>query len=261
MNKSPPATDVLPIPSERELAEIARLANLGEITGPVTHELNNFFYSLLLQLAVLEQTAPENARHDVEVVRRQAMQAAEMVRRLQEYRQAPISSPQLIDLNALIRMLVDSSGRSGASDRGQSVRLVLTANAQTVESSDEVPLTLSLDQSLPAVVGYYSDLKRLCLFLMRNLANAASLAKGSVTIHTERLGDKVLLRIDDTGASPTGAMLDDMFEPNHSNREGMNSLELAACRSLVRRLQGSIRAEPAPERGVRISVLLPLQMN
>jgi signal transduction histidine kinase len=247
--------------SEKELAEIAWLADLGEVTGPVTHELNNFLYSLLLQLAVLEQTAPENARHDVEVIRRQGIQTAEMVKRLQEYRQAPTSTTQSIDLNALVSAVVELLGRDGERLRGQSVRVFLVAQAQPAPSPEAVPLTLSLDTSLPAIVGCYSDLKRLCLFLVRNLAAAAALVKGSITIHTERLGDKALLRIDDTGASPTSAILEDMFEPNHSNREGMNSLELAACRSLVRRLQGTIRAEQAPGRGVRISVLLPCRSD
>jgi C4-dicarboxylate-specific signal transduction histidine kinase len=109
------------------------------------------------------------------------------------------------------------------------------------------------ERSLPTVVGCYSDLKRLFWFLLRNLAGAA-LAKGSMTIHTERLGDKALVQVDATGANRPSVTLDDVFEPNHCNCQGMNSLELAACRSLVRRLQGSIRAEPAPGGGLRVSV-------
>jgi signal transduction histidine kinase len=247
---------------DRELTDVAPLANLGELAGPVAHELNNFFYSLLLQLAVLEQSAPESNRHDLEVIRRQGIRASELIRSLQDYRRSSTAATQMIDLNGLIRALVDMlSGGETEKARGQSIRLLsrLSSDLATSVSHAGVLATLSLEPNLPPVVGGFTDLKRLCLFLVSNAAAAAELTRGSIAIHTERLGDKASLRIEDTGTVPSSAVLADLFEPNHLSREGTNSLELAACRTLVRRLQGTISAESIPERGMRISVLLPLQ--
>ena len=41
------------------LEELQRLADLGEIAGPLAHEVNNFLNVLALNVAVLEQLLPE----------------------------------------------------------------------------------------------------------------------------------------------------------------------------------------------------------
>jgi signal transduction histidine kinase len=97
---------------------------------------------------------------------------------------------------------------------------------------------------------------RLCTFL---LTNAAAVAPdgGGVTVRTESAGEWVLLRIEDSGPVVAPELLPHLFEPAGAGREGTNRLEMAACRTIVRRLQGRIHAENRRTEGVTVVVDLP----
>src|SRR5437016_12762410 len=79
-------TDAAAGTGPEELAEVEWLADLGEVVGPVTHEFNNFLNTLLLQIAVLEMSAPDAAKADLQAVKRQAKQVAGVIKQLQRYR-------------------------------------------------------------------------------------------------------------------------------------------------------------------------------
>ena len=60
-----------------ELAEVEWLADLGEIVGPVTYEFNNFLNTLLLQVAVLDLSAPEGLKAELAAIRRHGREVAQ----------------------------------------------------------------------------------------------------------------------------------------------------------------------------------------
>ena len=70
----------------RDLADLEALANVGEIVGPVTHEFNNLLNTLLLQIAVLEQTAPNGLRQELAGLKQHGKAAAALIRQVQQYR-------------------------------------------------------------------------------------------------------------------------------------------------------------------------------
>jgi len=53
--------------------------------------------------------------------------------------------------------------------------------------------------------------------------------------------------------------LEALFDPNQKVRESACGLELAACRSIVRRLHGRIEARARPEGGLIVIVTLPTE--
>jgi signal transduction histidine kinase len=224
---------------ENELAEQEWLADLGELIGPVAHEVNNFLNSLLLHLAVLDHGPSGDTQAELAGIRKQGMEISAMLRNLQEYQHIQLTALETVDLNGIV-----SETLNELQDASAGTRLAL-------ESSSE-PLT---------VVAYASDLKRLCSFLVRNAIAAASESGASVTIRTERALDKGLLRVEDTGPPVSPAELAQIFEPHLCGRARTSPLELAACQTLVRRLQGSICAESGAEFGLRISVSLPLALT
>jgi signal transduction histidine kinase len=216
-------------------AEQEWLADLGELTWPVVHEVSNFLNSILLHLAVLDHEAPENMRAEFAEIRRQGLELSAMMRLLQDYQSTRQPVPEVVDLNGVIKQAV-----------------------QELRDAGGPRLALNLTSVQLAVVGSPSDLRRLCAFLVRNAIAAAHVNRGSVTIRTERALDRALLWVEDTGPAVPPAKLAQLFEPHLISRAGMNSLELAACQSLVRRFQGSIRAETDSEVGLRTGVSLPL---
>jgi signal transduction histidine kinase len=63
--------------------------------------------------------------------------------------------------------------------------------------------------------------------------------------------------IEDRGPSIPQEDLFKIFDPGREQREGMCSLELSACRSIVRRLSGSIEPSTPPDGGLAMTVTLP----
>src|SRR5262249_424921 len=122
--------------------------------------------------------------------------------------------------------------------------------------SPDVAVELVLAPDLPHVSGPAATVKRLVFFLLRNAA-AVTPSAGPITVRTDRSAHGVLLRVEDTGPSLTPDGLAEMFDPSASQRPGGNRLELAACRTLARRLQGQINAEDRGGQGVAVIVELP----
>ena len=75
-------------------------------------------------------------------------------------------------------------------------------------------------------------------------------------VRTERSAERVFLSIDDSGPSMPPELLAEFFELHVTGRRGTNNLELAACKTLVRRLQGKIQAANRAEGGLTIRVEL-----
>ena len=212
-----------------EAAGNARMAEIGEVSVPVAHEFNNFLNALLLHTAVLKLQLPESMHQGLADLRRQATAAAALIQQMQRYRRRPQPTIPAADLNLAVRSAVAALG--GA-----------------------VPVRLDLAAGAPPAPGDFADWKRLCVFLLRNAVGAAARSGGEVLVRTLREEDKTILRVEDSGSDAPAEGLARLFEPMATAREGTGALELAACKTLSRRLQASIRAESRSEGGVAVVV-------
>jgi signal transduction histidine kinase len=235
-----------------QLAEQAWLANIGELAGPVAHEFNNFLNVVLLHVAILEHEAPEKLRGDLAEIRHQARSATATVKNLQQYRRRHEPFPRPSDLHAVLLELVRALAPEPIQmDIGPTVRLDLDTPAGAVG------LTLQLSSGPALVRGSPPDLRRLATFILINTANAISQVGGAITLRTEQKGARWLIRIEDTGPSLPPEALPHLFDAGGVMRDGTNPLELAACKTLVRRLEGAIYAEERSEGGLVVIVELP----
>ncbi len=243
--------------TREELLEQERLANAGALSGTVSHEFTNFLNLLLLQVSMLEYQLPKEFHADLAEIRRQGNGAAEVVREFQEYRRGHPPAPQLIDLNEVL-----------AEAAGELTREPPTPLHPVVDSSETSlsptgginSLQLILAPDLPPVSGVRTEMQRLVRFLVSNAVRAAG-ERGDVSIRTRVKEKSVYLEVEDSGPSVSDEDLPYLFELGHPAREGVERLELATCRSLVRRLRGNLRAEKRPGSGVRIVVELPAEMG
>src|SRR5438132_2851322 len=136
----------MPVPDSRDLADLEALANVGEIVGPVTHEFNNLLNTLMLQIAVMEQTAPNGLRDELAGLKQHGRAAAALIRLVQQYRrQAPPEAPPR-DLNEAVTAVV-AAVEAGPLPPG-------------------VKVCFMPGSDLPAVRVAAADLKRLLTFLL-----------------------------------------------------------------------------------------------
>jgi hypothetical protein len=230
-----------------ETAELNLLADVGEIVGPVTHEVNNFLNTLMLQLAVMEMTAPDAVKAELQGLKRQGKQVAAVVKQVQQYRRRCNVEHPPTDLSTAAASAADAMMRAPARADGRP-RFKPAASA----GSEEIPLRLRLTEGLPPVPGPAADLRRLCRFLLGGVSS--SIAGGGVLMISTGPAERgASLRVEAIGAA-AGSLAGMLEGP--VNADGSQGLEIAACQSIVRRLGGSIRAEPTPD-GEALVVELP----
>lgn len=216
-----------------ELADREWLADVGEIVGPVTHEFNNFLNTLMLQLAVMEMSAGDALKAELQGLKRQSKRVAAVIRQLQQHRRQRSCDPAPADLNRAAQAAADDVERkSDEWEAGPRLRRPGSAGPE------DVLVRLRLAHGLPLVAGPAADLRRLCRFLLIGAAPAIS-GGGSLVLTTAPTGRGVSLRVEAIGA--TGGSLARLLDG--SGGEGIDGLELAAAQSLVRRLSGSMRSE------------------
>lgn len=208
-----------------------QLADIGELVGPVAHEVNNFLNTVLLHLAVLEQQYPDLSEDLVEI-RRQGSVTASLTRQLQGYlHQLPPSPDALVDVNQVLRKTVDD-----------------------FKERDRRPIHLQLTPAPALFQGPSSDFNRLCRFLLNNMVAG----EDGKLIQTTVSDGQITVVFEETGTTLSESALLHFFEAAGPRRPGVNHLELAACQRMTQRLHGSLRVENRRAQSVAIVLELPL---
>jgi signal transduction histidine kinase len=236
-----------------ELSRLARLAKVGELTNIMAHEFNNALNGVVLHLAVIGLDADEKLRGELNVIRDLANAAAGQIRKLQDYsrQQRPPLVP--VDLNqavnetvAWFRRLAQCPGDTPTTD------LYFPEGIPRALSSGELMLETKLTPDLMPVLGAPAEVARLLRLLLAGVAAVGG--PGRVTLGTEQASNKVILRADHSGSPVDPEMLEKAFDPFAGLQPGGTGPELALCRAIVRRFQGSAQLEAGPRGGLILSI-------
>jgi len=125
-----------------------------------------------------------------------------------------------------------------------------------------IPLNLHVDPSVPRwIVG---DARHLRQVLVNLLGNAIKFTlEGSVSVSTSMSGDRLSIRVEDTGIGISEAAQKRVFEPfvqaddTITRRFGGTGLGLTISKQFVQAMGGSIDLESTPGKGTRFTLLLP----
>jgi len=92
--------------------------------------------------------------------------------------------------------------------------------------------------------------------LFQNSLDALGDGPGEISIVVDRVGDRVVVEIEDSGGGVPAEQLGDLFSPHFSTTASGSGLGLALVQQVVARCQGEVAAENA-ERGLRVTIDLP----
>jgi signal transduction histidine kinase len=211
------------------------LADVGELAGPLAHEVNNLLNNMSLHLAMMQKTSPAPLLADMLVIRQDIARVAGVLLQHQRYRGRQTLEPTQLDLNASLGGVLE----------------------ETTGSPCELPVVVEMAPRLPRIRGYEADLRRLCRFLLGNAIRAVGPENPAIVVRTLLSDGAPVLEIEDGGPDIPSEALPQFFEIGPKRREGMCCLELAACHSIVRRLDGILRARGRPGGGLIVSVRFP----
>jgi signal transduction histidine kinase len=96
---------------------------------------------------------------------------------------------------------------------------------------------------IPPVLGYRRMIESAIEEVVRNAATASIEGRKKVLISGREAGDFVRLEIEDTGPGIPRGLLDSVFQPFFTTREGRTGLGLATVQRIIRYLDGRLGVE------------------
>jgi PAS domain S-box-containing protein len=230
--------------AQMELAHVARVATLGEMTASIAHEINQPLGALVNNagacLAWLDAENLEEVRNSVELVMDDAQRATEIITRIRALvRKAPPQKDWL-DINQIIREVIGL--------------------AQSEVQRSQIAVEVRLSDDVPPVSADRIQLQQVMLNLMMNAIEAMTQVTGPRELLISSTADSlkgVVVVVRDSGAGLDSKSLERLFEPFYTTKPQGMGMGLAICRSITEAHGGRIWATTNPDRGASFHFSLP----
>lgn len=206
---------------QREQAELARFALIGQAFIGLTHELNNALNSMMLQTSVIQMRVDEQGRQELAAIRQHGAQAAGLVRTLQHAVQERREKSYAVDLNSVLAEILEEEP-----DLRRCVSLALSQKAPTIQSTR-------------------SAVKQLIRLLLEGICTGT---QAKVNVGTGEQDGGALLSLTLPGPQDEEVSVEMLLWQNQ------DEVGRLAGQSLLRQLGGSVTAERTEtERTLRIT--------
>jgi signal transduction histidine kinase len=218
-----------------------KLQHLGMLAGGIAHDFNNLLQSIMLNATMAQtEVPPETKAHGYLVnIENIAERAAQVTGELLRFSREQAAEPRIVDLNSLAQETTDIS-----------MPLL----------NGKISFTLALSPYALLVQANPAHIEQVMLNLILNARDAMPLGgRLSVETGTDRAGQRVFLRVSDTGVGIPDNVKAQMFEPFFTTKSAGKGtgLGLAIVSDIVRRSNGEIQVDSKVGHGTVFTVLLP----
>ncbi len=228
---------------EEQLAQTEKLRALGTLASGVAHDFNNALYIILGNTQLLLLTTQDKDKvASLKVIERTAKDAAETVRRLQEFTKNKLRAElHPVDLNAVAREAIKNAAPKWQDEaRAKGITIDLTTRLETV----------------PPAEGNDGELKGVIGNLIVNAVEAMP-EGGRIEIGTFERDGLVCLEVSDTGCGMSEEVKKKIFEPFFTTRPYTNTgLGLSMAHGIIKRSAGRIGVESEAGKGATFTVYL-----
>ena len=228
---------------QERLAQQSKMAALGEMAGALSHHFNNILGGVVTSVDfALASADPAVLSRVLEKTSQALLRAATLVESLLAFAEGDFRDATLSELG---EVLID-----------------LIAQTEPKLCGTDVGLEVDL-QTLPVIEVPRSAVLTVLANLVDNAIEAMPQG-GTLAIRAAREGEKVVVRVGDTGCGLDEQSLTRIFEPFYSTKarddEGKLSrgLGLAVAHGIVKVLRGSVHVTSTPGQGAVFEVRLPL---
>jgi PAS domain S-box-containing protein len=236
--------------SQAELARVARLTTMGELTGSIAHEVNQPLMAIVTNGAAClgwlsgEKINVEKARPAAEQIVSDGHRAGDVVRSIRELIRKTTPKMVQVDVNELIEATLDL------------MRAELGQNGILLEAN--------LEAGLGQVNGDRVQLQQVILNLVKNGIEAMEGQKGRrvLRVVTKASGHKLLqIAISDTGVGLDSGHAERIFDAFYTTKPDGIGLGLAICRSIIESHGGHLWTSPNTPTGSVFCFTLPIAAN
>ncbi len=228
-------------------AELEKMRSLGQLSAGVAHNFNNVLAAILGRTQLLLRAGPnERQRRSLEVIETAALDAAEIVRRIQTFARAvPAARPQPVSLAQLITDAIQLT-RTRWEDAAHAHGVYYDVNfgADCTGAGDLVAASAS-------------ELREVFVNLILNALEAMP-AGGRIEWRERREGDWLVVEIADTGSGVAPELQARIFEPFFTTKGPQGSgLGLAVSYGIVQQHGGELAVTSAPGAGTTFILRFP----
>jgi C4-dicarboxylate-specific signal transduction histidine kinase len=230
-----------------QVAHIARLTTLGELTASIAHEVNQPLAAIVTNgnaaVRWLAHKSPnlQEARQALERIVNNGNRASNIIERIRGLAKRSRIDKERLNINKPIQEIIG-----------------LTA---TEIQQNRISLRTQLSDDLPLVLGDQIQLQQVLLNLILNAIEAMnSAAEGSremLISSAENESGDVLVTVRDTGTGLEANTLVRLFDAFYTTKPHGLGMGLAISRSIVEAHEGQIWAIPNTPRGATIQFTLP----
>ncbi len=235
-----------------ELAHVARLSTMGEMVTGLAHEINqpltaiaNFADAgkrLLNSDGNVSGRRTEKLFYDIG---EQAFRSGEIIRRLHSLVRKTEPQRLTIDLNNLIREIVELHQYHGM--------------------PDDTQIVLNMDPTIPAVVVDHIQIQQVVLNLLNNAHDAviaSEMSPKSITVTTRLESPNTIeVSVTDNGIGFSGTDPNQVFEAFFTTKMNGMGMGLVISRSIVESHGGQLSAAPNANQGATFRFTLPCEMK
>lgn len=229
------------------IGRVARLNTLGELAGGIAHELNQPLAAVLASTRAAERILAEDqpetatARQAMTQAATQARRAADVVARLRRLCEAPDKAQprQAVRLETTVRGMLDLLEPEL---RRRGIDAALSGQAPPVMADP-----VALEQIVHNLLGNAMQALEETRAGERRLRIDVAAGDGRGT-----------LSVCDNGPGMSAEVLQHVFEPFFTTRQGGLGLGLSLCETLAQSMEGTLTAQNAAPRGAEFRLSLPL---
>jgi PAS domain S-box-containing protein len=234
-----------------DLAHVARVTTLGELTAAIAHEINQPLSALVTQgsacLRWLAQEPPNlgEGRSSVEAMINSGIRAAEVVTRLRAMMKKSPLHKDLLNINDAILAVIALVGAEAQRNR--------------------VLLRTELSNDLPLVLGDRIQLQQVILNLIMNAIEAMKgidqTQRKVLVVSRKDEPNGALVEVQDSGAGLEGLALDRLFDAFYTTKPDGMGIGLAVSRRIIESHGGQLRALPNVPKGAVFRFQLPSNVD
>ena len=230
--------------SQQRVVQGERLRALGEMAGGVAHDFNNVLAIVVGRAEVLlNETEDAELQRQLNVIVKVALDAAQTVKRIQEFTRMRRARPfQPVDLASIISEVVEVT-RSRWKDDAQAKGLQYDVVAES--------------RPTPIVAGDPAELREALTNIVFNALDAMP-EGGRVTLSTAVDGDHVLCRVSDTGIGMAEDVRQRIFDPFFTTKgERGTGLGLSVVYGIVTRHNAELDVQSQLGQGTTFTIKFP----
>jgi C4-dicarboxylate-specific signal transduction histidine kinase len=220
--------------AQSELAHVARVMIMGELTASIAHEINQPLAAVVANANAcfrwLANPTPnlDEARDAISRIVRDGNRASDVIRRIRALVQKGDTEKTLLDINEVIQEVV-------------------SLTHSEIQKSGVV-LKMNLAASLPRVSGDRIQLQQVILNLVMNGIEAMNTVtdrpREMMIRSSAHESDKVLVAVQDSGVGIDSQNLDKIFDSFYTTKSQGMGMGLAISRSIVENHGGRLWAVP-----------------